>query len=154
MLHTIHKSQIIKSNMDEVWAFMSSPKNLAIITPDYMGFKILSDPKTIEFMYPGQIIEYNISPVLGLKLNWVTEITQVKANSYFIDEQRFGPYTFWHHQHFFKETSAGIEMTDLIHYKLPWGFLGKIANSFFIQKQLESIFNYRKQKINEIYNTY
>lgn len=151
MLHSFQTSQLIKSDLNTVWDFMSSPKNLATITPDYMGFQILNDLHG-DLMYPGQIIEYNVSPILGVKLHWVTEITHVKDKAYFVDEQRFGPYTFWHHKHFLKETSQGIEMNDLVHYKLPFGILGKIANELFVKKQLNEVFEYRYKKVNELFN--
>jgi ligand-binding SRPBCC domain-containing protein len=151
MLHTIQTSQLIKSDLNTVWNFMSSPNNLATITPDYMGFQILNDLHG-DTMYSGQIIEYNVSPILGIKLHWVTEITHVKDKSYFVDEQRFGPYTFWHHKHFLKETSQGIEMNDLVHYKLPFGIIGKLANELFVKKQLKEVFDYRYKKVNELFN--
>ena len=93
MLHTLQTKQFIKSDLKTVWEFMSSPKNLATLTPDYMGFEILNRLQ-VEKMYSGQIIEYYVKPVLGIKLHWVTEITHVKENEFFIDEQRFGPYSF------------------------------------------------------------
>jgi ligand-binding SRPBCC domain-containing protein len=151
MLHSIQTSQLIKSDLNTVWDFMSSPKNLATITPDYMGFQILNNLHG-DTMYSGQIIEYNVSPILGVKLHWVTEITHVKDKEYFVDEQRFGPYTFWHHKHFLKETSQGIEMNDLVHYKLPFGILGKLANELFVKKQLKDVFDYRYKKVNELFN--
>ena len=91
MLHTIKTSQFLKSDIKTVWEFMSSPKNLAVITPEYMGFKIINNTETGK-MYTGQIIEYYVKPVLNIKLHWVTEITHVTENEFFIDEQRFGPY--------------------------------------------------------------
>ncbi len=151
MLHSLQTSQLIKSDLNTVWDFMSSPKNLATITPDYMGFKILNDLHG-DTMYAGQIIEYNVSPILGVKLNWVTEITHVKDKNYFVDEQRFGPYAFWHHKHFLIETAQGIEMNDLVHYKLPLGILGKLANELFVKKQLKEVFDYRYKKVNQLFN--
>jgi ligand-binding SRPBCC domain-containing protein len=103
-------------------------------------------------MFPGQIIEYYVRPVLGIRMHWVTEITHVEDGVYFVDEQRFGPYSFWHHKHFLKETAEGIEMIDEVHYKLPAGFLGKIANALFVKKQLQQIFDYRYQRVEAIFN--
>ncbi len=152
MLHTLKTSQFIKSDMKTVWEFMSSPKNLANITPDYMGFEILNDLHG-DKMYPGQIIEYNVKPLLGLKLHWVTEITHVQQHEFFVDEQRFGPYSFWHHKHFLKEVDGGVQMDDLIHYKLPLGFIGKIGNALFVKNQLKQVFDYRFKKVEELFNT-
>jgi ligand-binding SRPBCC domain-containing protein len=153
MLHKIETNQLIKSDIATIWDFMSSPGNLALITPAYMNFTIINEKKPLEKMYAGQIIEYYVSPALGLKLKWVTEITHVENNYYFVDEQRFGPYTFWHHKHFIKQVEGGIEMIDIIHYKLPFGFLGRLANSLFVKKQLKEIFEYRHKKIDELFNS-
>lgn len=151
MLHTLHTKQFLKSNLTTVWDFMSSPSNLARITPAYMGFHILSDIKDTK-MYPGQIIEYYVTPVAGIKMHWVTEITHVKDLGYFVDEQRFGPYSFWHHKHFLKEVPGGVEITDVLHYKVPFGILGKIVNSLFVKKKIKEIFDYRFHKLEEIFN--
>jgi ligand-binding SRPBCC domain-containing protein len=152
MLHTLHTKQFLKSDIATVWNFMSSPANLATITPSYMGFDIISDKDDVQKMYPGQIIEYYVSPVLGIKMHWVTEITQVDYHHYFVDEQRFGPYQLWHHKHFLKEVNGGVEMIDIVHYKLPFGFLGKIANALFVKKQLKTIFDYRFEQLEKLYN--
>lgn len=117
-----------------------------------MGFHILTDEEDIKTAYSGQIIEYTVSPVLGIKMYWLTEITHLVEKKYFVDEQRFGPYSFWHHQHFIKEVEGGVEMIDIIHYKLPLGILGRIANALFVKKQLAEIFNYRYEKLEVLYN--
>lgn len=142
--------QNIPSDIDTVWRFMSSPRNLQTITPPEMGFDITIDTP-IDVMYPGLIISYKVSPLLGIKMNWVTEITHVKDKEYFVDEQRFGPYTLWHHKHFIEPIEGGVKMTDIIHYKLPLGFLGDIANALIVKKQLNKIFEYRKIKLDEIF---
>ena len=102
-------------------------------------------------MYPGQIIEYNVKPVGGIPLYWMTEITHVSDRQYFVDEQRFGPYSMWHHQHHFKTIEGGVEMTDIVHYKLPLWFLGDIAHTLFIRKQLHGIFDFRFKKAEELF---
>lgn len=137
------KTQKLPSTINEVWDFISSPSNLKEITPEHMGFLVTSQNGD-EKMYPGMIITYKVSPVLGIKLNWVTEITQVKDHEYFIDEQRIGPYAMWHHQHKIQAIEGGVFMTDIITYQPPLGFLGTIANSLIIKKQLQEIFDYRK----------
>lgn len=149
-VYKLEKKQFIRTTIDECWNFFSSPNNLKIITPDYMGFEIID---TVEAtMYPGQIIQYYVKPVLNIPLRWVTEITQVKEKYYFIDEQRFGPYKLWHHKHFFTEVEGGIEMCDIIHYALPFGFLGSIVNTIMVKKQLKEIFDYRFKRIEEIFH--
>jgi ligand-binding SRPBCC domain-containing protein len=144
--------QHIPTDIETAWAFFSNPNNLKDITPPNMGFKTISKHHG-EKMYAGQIIEYKVSPVLGIPLYWMTEITHVEDKKYFVDEQRFGPYSLWHHQHHFKETNGGVEMTDIVHYKLPFWFLGDIANSLFVSNQLKGIFNYRYKKVEEMFVT-
>jgi len=143
--------QHINTSLDECWEFFSNPRNLQKITPESMGFEITDFDS--QSMYSGQIIQYKISPLLGLKVNWVTEITQVKDRAYFIDDQRFGPYSFWHHKHFFEATPTGVKMTDVIHYALPFGFLGRIVNALIVKNKLKEIFDYRYQKIDKIFNS-
>jgi ligand-binding SRPBCC domain-containing protein len=148
--HSIKTVQKIPVSLKEAWEFFSNPGNLQAITPGDMGFKIISKHKS-ERMYAGQIIEYKVSPIKGIPLYWMTEITQVVEGKYFIDEQRFGPYSLWHHQHHFKEIDGGVEMTDIIHYKNPLGFIGKIANTLFVKNQLNKIFDYRFRKVEELF---
>ncbi len=148
-VYSLRTVQIIPCTMEKAWAFFSDPANLAEITPDNLKFKILSAGSGE--MYPGQIIEYYVHPLLGIPLYWMTEITHVQHHKYFVDEQRFGPYSLWHHQHQFKEVPGGVEMTDIVHYKLPLWFLGDIANELFVKKQLKEIFDYRTEKVNALF---
>jgi ligand-binding SRPBCC domain-containing protein len=113
-----------------------------------MGFEVLSDSGS-EKMYAGQVITYYVKPLLGLKLFWMTEITHVREQEYFVDEQRFGPYSLWHHTHFFKAVPGGVEMRDLVHYKLPFGFLGRLAHYLFVKKQLHGIFEFRRKVLED-----
>ncbi|OIQ37823.1 MAG: hypothetical protein BM563_07695 [Bacteroidetes bacterium MedPE-SWsnd-G1] len=138
------RTQQINASLEDVWNFISNPANLKKITPDYMGFDITSS-ELPEKMYEGMIISYKVSPLLGIKATWVTEITKVKDNEYFIDEQRVGPYKLWHHQHKIIQNSGGVLMEDIVSYAPPFGFLGKIANHLIIQKKLQEIFNYREK---------
>jgi len=144
------RTQFIPVTLDEAWDFFSHPKNLAVMTPAYLNLKFTNELYGNE-MYPGQVMTYNVRPILGIPMFWMTEITHVVPKQFFVDEQRFGPYALWHHQHHFKEVDGGVEMTDLIHYKAPLGFLGDIANSLFIGKQLEAIFAFRKKKVEELF---
>ena len=152
MVNKLFYSQKLPISLDDAWDFLSSPNNLKLITPESMNFKIIDWDK--KKAYPGQIIQYTVSPVLGIRIKWVTEITQVIRNSYFIDEQRFGPYSFWHHKHFIKEIDNGILMDDVIHYKIPFGLIGKILNKIYVQNKLDKIFKYRENKLNEIFGNY
>jgi ligand-binding SRPBCC domain-containing protein len=145
------EKQLVKSSLSEVWDFISSPSNLKEITPSYMGFDITSENLS-QKMYQGMIISYKVSPLLKLKMNWVTEITHVVENQFFVDEQRLGPYKLWHHQHHIKETENGVLMTDIVTYIPPFGVLGDIANSLFIKKQLKEIFDYRRISVDNRFN--
>lgn len=145
MLYSLHTKQKLPIPLEQAWDFISNPKNLAVITPDSMGFKTLSGDE--RKMYPGQIIHYTVTPVLGIKLQWVTEITHVVDKAFFVDEQRYGPYKFWHHKHFLKEIPGGTEMEDIVHYKLPYGFLGRFMHPLLVRPKLEEIFEYRHKKL-------
>lgn len=151
-IYTLHTKQNLPISIDKAWDFLSDPKNLKTITPDFMGFDIVSgaDRK----MYPGQIIEYIVKPVLGIPNKWVTEITHVVEGKYFVDEQRFGPYALWHHKHFLKEIPGGVEMEDIIHYKIPFGFIGQLVQPILVAPKLNQIFNYRKVKLIELFGEY
>ena len=151
-IYRLQRFQRLPISVEQAWEFFSNPKNLKTITPDYMGFDILSGADRP--MFAGQIIQYIVTPILGIKTKWVTEITHVVPKSYFVDEQRFGPYALWHHKHFIKEIDGGIEMEDIIDYKLPFGLLGRLAHPFLVKPKLEEIFNYRKEKLEELFGTF
>ncbi|WP_055446122.1 SRPBCC family protein [Lacinutrix mariniflava] len=151
-IYTFHRKQNLPITKAQAWEFLSSPKNLKTITPDYMGFDILSGADRP--MYAGQIIQYIVTPVLGIKTKWVTEITHVVDGEYFVDEQRFGPYALWHHKHFIKEIDGGVEMEDIIDYKVPMGILGQMVNPILVRPKLEEIFKYRTQKLEELFGKY
>ncbi len=141
-LYQFKKEQKVNSSVEELWDFISAPANLKEITPDYMGFDITSQDIP-DKMYAGMIISYKVSPLFGIKTTWVTEITQVRDQKYFVDEQRVGPYTIWHHQHILEPIPNGVLMKDIVSYKPPFGFLGAIANSLMIKDKLNEIFDYR-----------
>lgn len=143
------RTQEIEKPIQDVWDFISDPANLKVITPDYMGFDITSKDIASK-MYPGMIISYKVSPLLGIKLNWVTEITQVRDKKYFVDEQRVGPYKIWHHQHILEASENGTLMTDIVSYKPPFGILGNLANPI-IKNKLKEIFDYRSKVISNIF---
>ncbi len=131
-VYNLKTIQRIPISLDKAWSFFSDPKNLQAITPSNLGFSIISEHHGNK-MYAGQVIEYTVRPILNIPLYWMTEITHVSEGKYFVDEQRFGPYTMWHHQHHFREVDGMVEMTDIIHYKLPFWFLGDIANVLFVK---------------------
>jgi len=151
-IYRLHKKQKFPISIDKAWDFLSKPENLKIITPDYMSFDILSGAD--RSMYPGQIIQYIVTPILGIKTKWVFEITQVKRQNYFVDEQLYGPYALWHHKHFIKAIDGGVEMEDIIDYKLPLGWLGQLVHPFLVKPKLEEIFEYRQKKLTELFGDY
>jgi ligand-binding SRPBCC domain-containing protein len=148
--HSIKTVQKIPVSLDKAWDFFSNPANLQAITPPGMDFRVISKHHG-DRMYAGQIIEYKVKPLAGIPVYWMTEITQVKDREYFIDEQRFGPYTLWHHQHHFKAINGGVEMTDIVHYKNPLWILGKFANYLFVKNKLKMIFGYRFQQVEKLF---
>jgi ligand-binding SRPBCC domain-containing protein len=134
---------------EQAWEFLSNPKNLKAITPQYMSFDILSGADRP--MFAGQIIQYLVTPILGIKTKWVSEITHVVKGEYFVDEQLYGPYALWHHKHFIKEIPGGVEMEDIIDYKVPLGILGQLVHPFLVQPKLNEIFEYRRKKLIELF---
>jgi len=151
-IYRLHTKQKLPITKKEAWDFLSDPKNLKTITPDYMSFDILSgaDRK----MFPGQIIQYIVTPIFGIKTKWVTEITHVVDHEYFVDEQRFGPYNLWHHKHFIKEIEGGVEMEDIIDYKVPFGTVGQMVHPIIVKPKLDEIFAYRRKKLIEIFGDF
>lgn len=146
-LYSLHREQKLPINLDKAWEFFSNPCNLEIITPPWLNLKPAS--LVPEQMYPGMIVVYGLKPFPGLQTNWVTEITHVSRPYFFVDEQRFGPYKFWHHQHHFREIRGGVVAKDLIHYALPAGPLGRFVHAAVVRKQLEKIFEYRRRALEE-----
>ena len=141
-VYLLERTQFLPISLEEAWAYFSAPGNLAEITPPQMGFKVLS-PAGTGPMYPGQLITYRVRPLWGWPLFWMTEITHVRHQEYFVDEQRMGPYAFWHHTHFFRSVAGGVEMRDQVYYKLPLGPIGRLVHALVVKKQLQAIFDFR-----------
>jgi ligand-binding SRPBCC domain-containing protein len=149
-LYQLKRTQVLPISIEKAWDFFSSPFNLKEITPPDMGFQVKLVQEN-QKMYPGMIIGYKVSPIFKIPISWVTEITHVQEPYYFVDEQRFGPYSLWHHQHHFREVEEGVEMTDLVSYKIPFGVLGDFAHWLFVKKRLEYIFDYRYQTLEKLF---
>lgn len=149
-IYNLKKTQFLPISLTEAWDFFSSPSNLSKITPDHMGFKIVYISGGSS-MYPGQIIRYVVYGLPGIPMNWTTEITHVQEPNYFVDEQRFGPYALWHHQHHFKEVDGGVEMTDEVNYAIPFGLLGRLANRLFVEREVNRIFDHRYQVLESFF---
>lgn len=148
-MYQLIRKQFVPTDLETCWEFFSSPKNLKTITPPYMGFDVLTEIP--EKMYEGLMIEYRVTPLLGIPMNWITEIKYVHDYKFFVDEQRKGPYKIWHHEHHFKEVEGGVEMLDIVSYELPLGLLGKLAHPLIVKNKLEEIFVYRYKKVEEIF---
>ena len=137
-MYQLKRKQLVKTDLQTCWDFFSSPKNLKEITPDYMGFDVKTEIP--EKMYEGLMIEYKVTPLLNIPMNWITEIKYVHDKKFFVDEQRKGPYSMWHHEHHFEEVDEGVMMTDIVSYRVPLGFLGKLAHPIIVKGKLEEIF--------------
>lgn len=148
-LHRLTAAQVLPVPIDRAWAFFSDPANLQAITPPWLNL-VPTSPLPSE-MYPGLIVTYRVKPVLGIPVNWVTEITQVVDRELFVDEQRSGPYAFWHHEHHFREVPGGTEARDVLHYALPMGPLGDLAGGAMVQRRVDGIFAYRRQALNALF---
>lgn len=138
--------QVLPQPQEVIWDFFSRPDNLRELTPGEVGFEMLSNLDG-QPMYPGMLVEHRIRPIAGIPLYWMTEIVQVVQGQYFIDEQRFGPYAFWYHQHHFTAHPQGTLMTDHLHYRVGWGPLGTLANVFLVERMVEKIFSYRQKAL-------
>lgn len=148
-VYQLHATQFLPISPRKAWDFLSDPGNLQRITPVHMKFRILAGAEIP--MYPGQIIHYRVTPFLGFTTSWVTEITHLVPEYYFVDEQRFGPYSFWHHKHFIRPVEDGVTMEDIIDYKLPFGLPGQWLHDILVKRQLKQIFGYRSRKLQELY---
>ena len=151
-LYTLHKTQKLPITVDEAWAFLCNPANLSKLTPPKMNMNIIS--KEDRPIYAGQILQYSVTPLPGFKTKWVSEITQFKDRNYFVDVQLYGPYSFWHHKHFIRAIEGGVEMEDLIHYKVPLGWLGQLVQPIIVKPKLEAVFNFRKTQLEGIFGVY
>jgi len=143
-VYRIYEKLTLPAAQDEAWDYISRPENLKEITPSYMGF-VITTPNLPEVMYPGMIISYRVTPLWGIRMTWVTEITHVEEKRYFVDEQRIGPYAMWHHEHHLEPAAEGVTMTDIVTYKLPFGPLGNLMHLIFVKRQLRKIFAFRKE---------
>lgn len=137
--------------LSEAWRFFADPANLARITPPDLGFEVTSGLP--ERMYAGMIVSYRVRPFGGVRFPWVTEITHVREPEFFVDEQRSGPYRFWHHQHHFREVTDGVEMVDLVHYQLPFGRFGDLLAGRSVERRVAAIFAYRRRVLFELFSS-
>lgn len=151
MIHKIYREQQLNCDIATAWKFFSSANNLSEITPKDMNFIVLTK-MTDDEIFEGMIIDYYVSPILGIKMKWKTEITQVDFQKSFTDFQKKGPYKLWNHHHEFIVNEEGVLMKDTVDYELPLGFLGEIVHTIFVRKKLEHVFSYRYKVLEERFN--
>ncbi|UZO80173.1 SRPBCC family protein [Aquimarina sp. ERC-38] len=151
-IYTLHTKQKLPITVQEAWNFFSDPHNLKMITPEEMGFTILSGAD--KEMYGGQLIKYTVSPIANIKVKWVTKIIHVEPLKYFVDEQLYGPYALWHHKHFIHPIPGGVLMEDIIDYKVPFGILGQLVHPLLVKPKLDDIFDYRKKALIDLFGVF
>jgi ligand-binding SRPBCC domain-containing protein len=142
-IHRLTRTQFLPISLEDAWAFFATPRHLQAMTPGFLHFRILSPVP--EAMYPGLIITYRIAAVAGIPMTWVTEIKHVEQQLRFVDEQRSGPFRFWFHEHRFAAVAGGVTMEDIVHYIMPWGWLGELVHAVFIRRRLNAIFDFRRE---------
>ena len=152
-IHRLQAVQLIPAPIEKVWSFFSDPGNLLAITPPFLNLKVTNEVYGHE-AYAGQVITYIVKPLLGIPVFWMTEIKHVVPQQMFVDEQRKGPYQLWHHQHHFESIDGGVKMTDIVHYSLPFSFLGSMVHSPLVKPKLQQIFTFRFQKVNELFGAW
>ena len=142
--------QFLPIGISQAWNFFSSPKNLVLITPPDLDFKIVTIPDESN-IYEGMIIDYKVRPLLGIRVNWKTEIFDVQKPVLFSDRQIKGPYRLWEHKHVFIEKDNGILMTDEVRYRLPFSLLGRLTHFLVVRRKIEKIFAYRRNILQKIF---
>jgi len=148
-LHRLHRSQVLPVSLEEAWRFFASPLNLPLITPPWLN--LAAEGEVPDRMFPGMINLYRVKPFLGMPVTWISEVTHIDAPHYFVDEQRFGPYRFWQHQHRFQAVTGGTEMIDTVFYSLKYGLIGTLMHVFLVRRRLEEIFTFRQRALERIF---
>lgn len=148
-IYTLEQKQTLPISLEVAWEFFANPQNLTKLTPDWMQLTIKGDVP--QKMYEGLIMTQEVKPLFGIPLTWVTEITHIKEEAYFIDEQRIGPYKFWHHEHRLKETEAGVELIDTLHYAMPFGIIGRMIHELSVKQKVAEVFRYRYEVLEEMF---
>src|SRR5699024_2339708 len=151
-IYTLEQKQILPISLEKAWEFFANPQNLSKLTPDWMQLTIKG--AVPQEMYEGMIMVQEVKPLFGIPLTWVTEITHIQEGSYFIDEQRMGPYKFWHHEHRLIETEAGVELIDTLHYAMPFGIIGRMVHALSVKKKVAEVFRYRYEVLEEMFFTH
>ncbi|NTU58285.1 MAG: SRPBCC family protein [Chlorobiaceae bacterium] len=149
---SLHKKMWVQKlpvSIDKAWDFFSIPANLARITPPEMMFRVTagSGDKPI---HEGMILSYILYPFMMLPVQWTTEIVRVSKPDSFEDRQLEGPYEQWNHRHEFRAIEGGVEMTDIVEYRLPMEGFGDLVDALIVGRRLDEVFEYRRRKTGEI----
>lgn len=148
-IYTLGQKQFLAISLEAAWEFFANPQNLTKLTPDWMQLTIKGSLP--QQMYEGMIMTQEVKPLFGIPLTWVTEITHIKEKAYFIDEQRIGPYKFWHHEHRLKERAGGVELIDTLHYTMPFGMMGRIVHELSVKQKITEVFRYRYEALEKLF---
>lgn len=151
-VYSLRTETLLPCTPEKAWSFFSDPANLSRITPAHMNFRILPESDSGE-MFPGMVIHYKVSPLAGIPMRWTTEITHCDPGRSFVDEQRFGPYAFWHHRHEFIPHEGGVMMLDTVHYAIGMGWIGRLANHLMVRHELRKIFDHRAEVIGRLFGS-
>ncbi|TDX86887.1 SRPBCC family protein [Epilithonimonas xixisoli] len=151
MVHRLYREQQLNCDIETAWKFFSSANNLAVITPKDMNFTVLTKLENDE-IYKGMLIDYTVSPVFKIPMKWQTQITQVDFQRSFTDFQQKGPYKLWNHYHEFIPNENGVLIKDTVSYEIPMGFFGEIAHQLFVKSKLKSIFDFRHEVLEVMFN--
>jgi hypothetical protein len=144
----LEREQVVPRPRGEVFAFFSKAENLEILTPGFLHFEILT-PLPIR-MAPGTIIDYRIK-LFGVPRKWRTLIEAHEPERRFVDVQARGPYAFWRHVHEFDDVPGGTRIRDAVDYELPFGPLGVVTHTIFVGRTLRKIFDFRREKIADLF---
>lgn len=150
-MYCFRASQKLNTSLGQAWDFISAPLNLELISPPSVQMRVLGQVKAADRIYKGQVIEHRLRHITGVNIKWVSLISEVKTQEFFVDEQSFGPFKSWCHQHILKAEGDGVIMEDIIHYSIPFGFIGRLANSLFVRRKLEKVFEYRRMVFNSLF---
>lgn len=148
-IYQISRKQLLPVSLEDAWSFFADASNLQRLTPPEM--KMEPAEKSPTEIYPGMIAVYKVRPLFRIPITWVTEITQVQSMEYFVDEQRFGPFKFWHHEHRLQQTEEGVEVTDLLYYAMPFSFVGKLIHAKMVRPKLQELFVYRQKQLKNLF---
>ena len=146
--YTLRREQWIPRPIQELFAFFTDARNLEDITPPWLGFKILS--MNSNSISEGTEICYRLQ-LHRIPVRWRTEMRRWNPPYRFVDVQRSGPYSLWHHTHSFVAHGDQTRMTDVVRYVLPFGVIGRIAHALKVRSDVQRIFDYRRQRIHELF---